>query len=91
MLFRSPAGPGVALVGGLDPLLEMAMKFRNAGVRVLALAADTPDEKARRLAMEAGLWYLALPDGDGLQVEDLRDGGSSAVGKDEISAWAANC
>jgi hypothetical protein len=77
---------GVALVGGLDPQLDLAMELREKGVRVLALADDCPEEEALKLAAEAGIPYVLLPEEERFRLMDVKNGDSVTLVRDELPA-----
>ncbi|MDO8735985.1 MAG: ATP phosphoribosyltransferase regulatory subunit [Thermoleophilia bacterium] len=68
-----PGSSGIALVGGLDPALDMAKVLRQAGVPVTAFARDTGLEEVLSLAVSADLRWAAVPEGDGYRLFDARD------------------
>ena len=60
-----PVAPatGVALVGGLDPALDLAGELRSAGVTVTALGRETGLGEALRLAAASDLRWVITPEG----------------------------
>lgn len=74
-----PANSGMALVGGLDPALELAGELRVAGVPVTTLARETAAAEALSLAAAADLRWCAIPEGDSFRLWDLRIGGEGEL------------
>ncbi|MHB0867009.1 MAG: ATP phosphoribosyltransferase regulatory subunit [Thermoleophilia bacterium] len=80
-----PAGDtGVALVGGLDSQLDLALKLRAQGVRVLALADDTGRDEVGRLAMECGMSFVLTPDAGAFRLDEVGSDTSETLAPDEI-------
>lgn len=71
-----PASRGIALAGGLDTALDLAIELRKAGVPVTAFAGDISADELLRLAIASDLPWAALPEGDGY----LLFGSASAEG-----------
>ncbi|MFA5802619.1 MAG: ATP phosphoribosyltransferase regulatory subunit [Thermoleophilia bacterium] len=85
-----PYAPGIALVGGFDPALDLAMQLREKGVDVMALPEDMKKKTAMAAAEGAGIGSLVMPDGDGFKLFDTAGGkGRKVKIEDIIDAVAA--
>lgn len=83
-----PGNRGIALVGGLDPALDIASELRSAGVPVSAFASETPVDDLLRQAVASDLRWVVIPEGDGyrifesvLCVEETQSSGETAPGE----------
>lgn len=61
---RAAVRPSVALIGGLEPELDLANQLRGSGMAVYALPAGIDEAAALALAADAGSMWLAVPAGE---------------------------
>ena len=84
-----PDSPGIALVGGFDLALDLAMKLREKGVNVMALPEDMDKDAAVTAATSAGIGRVVMPDGDQFNLFDTCGGkGTKAKIEDIIDTMA---
>ena len=87
-----PGSEGAVLVGGFDKALDLARELRSAGVPVTAAAGSMDKEKARQLAVDAGLRWVIVPEGEGFRLEPVAGGakpGPEAAGGEASAPEAA--